>query len=107
MTTKVSILHRDFRMKINVQKLFPKFTPKELFLTSKQVKLYCWNAFEENVWEELLVIAIDNLLVFFVQKSTANWLRTFIFLKTKVLSWLVKVGGYFGLKAVTDKIGQN
>ena len=29
-----------------------------------------------------------------------------MFLKTKVLSWLVKVAGYFGLKAVTDKIGQ-
>ena len=68
---------------------------------------YCLNAFEEKVWEGLLVLAIDNLLGFLVQKSTANWLRTLIFLKTKVASWVVKVGSNFAYKAVTDKIVQN
>ena len=68
---------------------------------------YCLNAFEEKVWEELLVLAIDNLSGFLVQKSTANWLRTLIFLQTKFASWVVKLGGNFAYKAVTDKIGQN
>ena len=58
--TKVFILHRDFTLK---RRLFPKFTPKELYLTSKQVRLLL-ECFEENVWEELLVIAIDNLFRF-------------------------------------------
>ena len=59
------------------------------------------------MWEELLVIAIDNLLGYLVQKSTANWLKTLIFPKTKVESRVVKLRADFGYKLVSDKIARN
>ena len=75
-------------------------------MTSKQVKLLLECFRGKCVRRTVSYSNRQSISFFFVQKSTANWLRTLMFLKTKVLSWLVKVGGYFGLKAVTDKIGQ-
>ena len=54
--------------------------------------------------KELLVLAIDSLSGFLVQKSTANWLRTLLFLKTKDASWVVKVGAILHTKQLLIKL---